>query len=114
MAVQPGTVHQIRCKTCDVGTLEHKKKYRLSRIVVAIGYILLMPSVLGMGFSILMLIGTAGAAATDTVGAGAAIVGGVSVFFFIMSLVGGVFGYLLVMKKRVLQCNTCGAVIAAS
>jgi hypothetical protein len=173
MTTQARIVQHIRCKTCDVGTLEHRKKYRLSGIVVAIGYILLIPSVLGMLFSLLMMV-AAGAAATDTrsemsdsartrlrdagmsepivqkvvsskpltesekasltreqnnriesvqssmiagsigAGAGTAIVGGVLVVFFVMSLVGGLLGYLLVMKKRILQCNTCGAVIAAS
>jgi hypothetical protein len=168
-----GVGQQIRCKTCDVGTLERKKKYRLSGIVVAIGYILLIPSVLGMLFSIFLLFAT-GKAATDTTsgisdsakkqlreagisepivqkvvssqtltdtekagltreqsitiesiqssitagsigaGAGTAIAGGVSVFLFVVSLVGGLLGWLLIMKKRILQCNNCGAVTAAS
>jgi hypothetical protein len=173
MAVPAEAAQQIRCKTCDVGTLERKKKYRMSGIVVAIGYIFLVPSVLGMLFSVLMLFAT-GKATTDTAsgiydgaktrlrdagisepivqkvvlsqpltdaekasltqeqtsrvesvqssitagtvgaGAGAVIAGGVSVFFGIMSLVGGLLGWVLVMKKKVLQCNKCGAVIAAS
>lgn len=32
----------------------------------------------------------------------------------IASFVGGLLGWLLVMKKRVLQCNVCGAVVNAS
>ena len=32
----------------------------------------------------------------------------------ITSFVGGLLGWLLVMKKRVLQCNVCGAVVNAS
>jgi hypothetical protein len=32
----------------------------------------------------------------------------------IASFVGGLLGWLLVMRKRVLQCNVCGAVISAS
>ena len=53
-------------------------------------------------------------AGTIGAGAGTAIVGGLLVVFFVMSLVGGLLSYSLVMKKRILQCNTCGAVIAAS
>jgi hypothetical protein len=35
-------------------------------------------------------------------------------FAFVVSLIGGLLGWLLVMKKHVLQCSTCGATIAAS
>ena len=40
--------------------------------------------------------------------------GGLSACFGISCLVGGLLGWLLVMKKKVLQCKNCGAVIAAS
>jgi hypothetical protein len=39
---------------------------------------------------------------------------GFSVWFGIVSFVGGLLGWLLVMKKRVLQCSVCGAVVNAS
>jgi hypothetical protein len=45
---------------------------------------------------------------------GTAIAGGVSVVFGIISLVGGLLGWLLIMKKKILQCTNCGAVVAAS
>lgn len=50
------------------------------------------------------------------VGAGAAgfLSGGASVCVGISAFVGGLLGWLLVMKKKVLQCNSCGAVLAAS
>lgn len=38
----------LTCKTCDYGTLTPKKVFRLSGPAVAIGYILLIPSILGM------------------------------------------------------------------
>jgi hypothetical protein len=37
-----------------------------------------------------------------------------SIGLIVGSFVGGIFGWLLVMKKRVLQCSICGAVINAS
>jgi hypothetical protein len=46
---------------------------------------------------------------------GAAVVGGgISLFIIIMSFVGGLLGWLLIMRKRVLQCTRCGAVVPAS
>ena len=47
-------------------------------------------------------------------GAGSAIAGGVSIFIIICSLVGGLLGWLLIMKKKVLQCTNCNAIVAAS
>jgi hypothetical protein len=47
-------------------------------------------------------------------GAGVVLVGGMAVFIFVASLVGGLLGWLLVMKKKILQCMSCGAVVAAS
>lgn len=163
----------IRCKTCDTGELLKRKKYRMSGMVVFIGYILLVPSVLGILVGGIMLVATgAGTGAamdsiqseaqskleeagisrnittkvldsqplseTDraslnssqrqvvdevklqisagTVGAGLGVTmaGGVSVFVMISSLVGGLLGWLLVMKKKVLQCTHCGVIAAAS
>ena len=40
--------------------------------------------------------------------------GGFSVIVMIGSFVGGLLGWLLVMRKTVLQCFRCGAVVAAS
>jgi hypothetical protein len=40
--------------------------------------------------------------------------GGFAVVLGISSFVGGLLGWLLVMRKRVLQCNVCGAVVNAS
>jgi len=47
-------------------------------------------------------------------GAGAVVAGGMSIFIIIGSICGGLLGWLLTMKKKVLQCKTCGAVVAAS
>jgi hypothetical protein len=40
--------------------------------------------------------------------------GGFSVMIMIGSFVGGLLGWLLIMRKTVLQCFRCGAVVAAS
>lgn len=44
------------CKICDSGTLSSKKIFRLSGPAVAIGFILLIPSILGMIFFALVFI----------------------------------------------------------
>src|SRR5579863_2949791 len=49
---------EVKCKTCDVGALRKIRKYRMSGIVVLIGYILLIPSVIGLLFSAIGFIRT--------------------------------------------------------
>ncbi len=202
------------CKICDRGTLVSKTVHRMSAPVVAIGFILLVPSIFGIAVSALMLVGViayngdqsnattiepsqqtqsdfdanfrrncargvkkknqevgysaspqlieqycecalstfneTGSEATasqtclqksrdgtlDAVGkevnefysgelphegreSGGVrlvrVIGSVSgAVLGITSFVGGLLGWLLVMKKRVLQCNVCGAVVNAS
>jgi hypothetical protein len=53
----------VRCKTCDQGVLTLQKVHRMSGPAVTIGYLLLIPSLLGIAFAM---------------------------FFFIMSMVGAV------------------------
>jgi len=145
----------------------------MSGPVVAIGYILLIPSVLGMVISAIGLLGSGGAttatidqlkteirttlsgkdipepiinkvvnldsvsdadldgltdeqkqevtdarlslsAGTAGAGLGGAILGGGSVCFGVFCFIGGLLGWLLIMKKKVLQCSSCSAVVAAS
>jgi hypothetical protein len=100
--------HPIPCKVCDRGTLERNTKYRLAGPAVVIGYILLVPSVIGMLCALAL---SAFVLAKST--RSSAITGFVG-FTLIASLVGGLLGWLLVMKKRVLQCSTCRAVVNAS
>jgi DNA-directed RNA polymerase subunit RPC12/RpoP len=158
------------CRTCGQGTLIKLTKFRMSAPVVVIGFVLLIPSVIGMLFGVFMLFVTGVASkqtsALDetkiraqlvaqnipdpivnevvsgrpvsgndlasltsqqqsavhdaessrlgqTIGGGAAtvIVGGFSMFVIIASFVGGLLGWLLIMRKRVLQCVRCGAVV---
>lgn len=89
----------------------------MSGVVVVIGYLLLLPSIFGMITSLVMLFAAGQAGSTTSVTADTArtaVVGGVAVFFLISSFVVGLLGWLLVMKKKVLQCSNCGAIVAAS
>lgn len=168
----PFTSSAPACRVCGQGTLQKRKKYRMSGPVVVIGFLLLIPSVLGMLFGGLMLVSTGvgaaevgsqssseakqalisaglseptaekalnnklsateesalsetqrkavseaklqSAAGTIGVGAAAAVGAGVALFFIAVSFVGGLLGWLLVMKKKVLQCMSCEATVAAS
>src|SRR5439155_18948024 len=146
---------------CDAGTLIRRTKYRMSGVVVMIGYILLIPSLLGVAVSILLFFGSTSATKTTveniragarsnlrgavvpetvvekvvqaqqiseqellaltefqretvrqeqarmtggTIGAGigGAMGGGISLCSGISCFVGGLLGWLLVMKKKVL------------
>lgn len=159
----------INCQTCNQGTMKPRKRYRMSTPVVVIGYIFLIPSILGMliGAVTMFASGSVGeemtrenettyvreleqagftpeqitAARANTIevdtltdeqyqayndaslqlsgaslgtSAGTAIGGvmglGMVIFFFCAGLI----GYLLIMRKKVLQCTTCEATIAAS
>lgn len=163
----------IKCKTCDAGTMLPRKKYRMSGVVVFIGYLIVIPSIIGVLIGVLGIVGASSGGSTsmqaarasadselraanvpalviakltefkeltpaDTsrlnrrqraavrdvslsltasaagTGIGVAAVAGVSIFIAVASLVGGLLGWLLIMKKRVLQCDRCGAVVAAS
>jgi hypothetical protein len=201
----------LTCKICDRGTLSSKTVFRMSGPAVAIGFILLVPSILGMIFSALMFLGvnaytggesaaipseserpfqsafdakfrrncansfrrenpsithseieqickcklsayketgleTIDAAQTcaqetingtldkpsqdidalyssnsphqspDSAGSNLFRVAGsgFAIALGIASFVGGLLGWLLVMRKRVLQCNVCGAIVNAS
>lgn len=108
------------CKICDRGTLLPRKIRRLSGPAVAIGYILLIPSILGTAACAILLIVSLFAAVTSaahgsafaTAFAGAwsiaVVSGGISCFVF------GLVGWLLIMKKQVLQCVYCGAAVDAA
>jgi hypothetical protein len=109
------------CKICDTGRLEAKQAFRLGGVVACIGYILLIPSVVAMGVSIgsVLLVYASAAKETDPAqmetASGAAVIatlmgGGM----FLAALVGGLLGWLLVLKKRLLQCTSCDATVTAS
>ncbi len=109
----------VQCKTCGVGAMVRQSVYRMSPVVVVIGYLLLVPPILGMAFFALVMFGGGVGALSGgnggTAAAGAGSLGmGVGLCGFVSSLISGVLGFLLVMKKKILRCNECGATIAAS
>jgi hypothetical protein len=107
----------VQCKTCDVGTLNRVKRYRMSGVVVMIGYILLIPSVLAILLCLVALWQTANLSLGNSSPSALAATGFVEATYIAVAfafLVGGLLGWLLIMKKDILQCGHCGAVIAAS
>lgn len=104
--VVPRKEPYIRCKVCEQGVLTSKRVFRMSTPVVVIGYIFLIPSFLGIALALIFV----SSSATSRSG----LTGAFAILFGIGCFVGGLFGWLLVMKKRVLRCSVCGATLDAS
>ena len=113
---------QLDCNACKTASsMIATKIARFSDIIRAIGVILLIPSFLGFGFAGLVFLSTVMAtsdvmshAQTDGAQAGAAIGSalgiGFSLFVGVISLVGGLLGWLLLLKRKVYKCLRCGYV----
>lgn len=97
-----------QCKTCDVGALKLKTRYRMSTPVVIIGYLILMPSVL---FIIGCIVAMMNMPSNIE---GSAMFNSAMMVCIITGFVSGLLGWLLVMKKKVLVCSHCSAVTPAS
>lgn len=80
---------------------------RFSGVVRVIGWILLMPSILGMAAALTMFLFTA----NDPGERGAGVAMGVFTMFGIMSLVSGLLGWILLMRKNVYKCGRCGFIL---
>jgi hypothetical protein len=82
-------------------------------MVVFVGQILLIPFYAAVGLGIITLYDLA--AGNDPPDA-ASLLGGTALYgaVLIALAVASLLGFLLVMKKKVLQCSVCGAVINAS
>lgn len=97
---------KIDCKTCDKKkSMEATKLHKMSPVVVVIGYLLTIPSLLGIFFSLMLLLMSTTQPSTAVFGVGLAI------FIGIFSLIGGLLGYLLIMKKNVYKCSNCSFII---
>jgi hypothetical protein len=169
----PNRNSALGCQTCRQGALVRRKTFRMSTPVVVIGFLLLIPSILGILFGGVMVVITVIAGGTTanssdkeirdklvaqavpesiirqvlsgktisvgekssltaqqksavndaaisesagTIGTGMGVlVGGAFSFgILIFSFISGLLGWLLIMRKKVLQCTHCQAVIAAS
>ncbi len=82
----------------------------MSSPVVAIGYIILVPSVLFIIVCVMSIFRVSKFIESDS----SAMVSGILVFFALAAFVGGLLGWLLIMKKKVLICTHCSAVVPAS
>ena len=104
------------CRVCQQpGSLEIRKIHRFSTPVVVIGWLILIPTFLGMSCGTIGLVGAGGMAAQSAQSGGptvGAYAGGLSLFVLISSFMGGLLGYLLIMKKKVITCGRCGSVQA--
>jgi hypothetical protein len=82
----------------------------MSTPVVAIGYIILAPSVLFIIVCVLSIFRIGELSNSE----GSAMFSGILIFFALAAFVGGLLGWLLIMKKKVLCCTHCSAVVPAS
>lgn len=97
---------------CQACKLEKSMKAtsipRMSTVVRAIGAILVIPSVLGVLFSLLMFLGI-GQPDADPGAGGVRVV--TALGMGACSLVSGLLGYVLIMNKKVWRCASCGFVL---
>ena len=139
------TVHS-GCHACGGEDLLKQKIHRLSGPAVVIGYILLIPSFIGIALNALFLfllligVGITGSAASSSeiqksimkedptldpaiaesaadIFAGAAccaggLLGIGPVVAMILCFVGGLLGWLLIMKKKVIVCRSCKTIVS--
>ena len=114
---------QLDCNACkSPSSMVATKVARFSGVIRAIGVILLIPSFVGFAIAGLFFISTIIATAnimptaqSEPEQAGAAIgfvIGfGFSTFIGVISLVGGLLGWLLLLNRRVYRCLRCGSII---
>ncbi len=111
------------CSACkSETTMTPTKIRRFNTILRIIGYIIVIPSLLGVAVALIMFFSviqvsseTMSTIQTDAERAGAAIgtgIGfGMSIFMGATSLIGGLIGWLLLMRKKVFKCIKCGFVL---
>lgn len=98
-------VSVLDCTACHgAQSMKAIKIYRFSGLVAFIGWILALPSIIGIAMSVVMFFVMAMSPDGKDVSF-------VSVIFGLMSLSSGVLGYFLIMKKKVYRCSNCGYVI---
>ena len=109
---------RLNCQACGgQHTMQPTQVSKMSPVVIVIGWLIAIPSILGVLFACLIFVaGFIGAGSVDpategaAAGAGAAMVlsGGTAACMGISSLISGLVGYLLIMKKKVWKCGQCG------
>lgn len=114
------------CRACNnAQTMMRDKIPRFNGVIRAIGGILLIPSLLGVGISLIGLFSTCAAsheamrtadmahssAAAAGVAIGATISGGIFLVLGAGAFVGGLVGWLLLLTRKVYRCTVCGHII---
>ena len=114
---------KLDCSACKTSaSMEATKIPKFPGFIRFIGFIITIPSVLGVLFALVMFFSTGSAtnevmlsAQNDAEAAGAAIgatIGfGFALFIGCSSLVGGLIGWLLLMKKKVFKCIKCSYIM---
>lgn len=111
---------RLNCNACGGHqTMGPAKVSKMSGVVQVIGWLFVAPSALGVALAALMMLASVmatGEVAADAVteaeragaGLGLMAAGGMSACVGVSSLISGLIGYLLIMKKKVWKCHTCG------
>lgn len=96
------------CGACKaVQAMKKDKIPRFSPLLRLIGFIIALPSAIGVSMAFLAWLGMIGSGDPGARAFGAVI----SIFVAGLSLVGGVLGWFLLMKKNVYRCTRCGYII---
>ena len=96
------------CKACsNEKTMSATEINKFTPAVVVIGWIIATPSIFGVFVAAFMLVVSLGGGSETAISVRI----GISIALGIFSLVGGLLGYLLIMKKKVFKCKICGFVM---
>lgn len=105
------------CAACG-GAMQPKITYRLGTTIAVIGYILLVPSILGLAASaltILVMLVSVGTGAPSTQDGDVALASfGVVGTIAVVAMIVGLPGFILTLRKKVLRCDSCGNTLNAS
>lgn len=111
------------CNACKTDkTMKPTKVARFNTILRVIGVVIVVPSLIGVAFAFTTCFATTGAANevmaqaqsdAETAGAaiGASIGYGLALFIGGGSLVSGLVGWLLLLKRKVFRCMQCGYIL---
>jgi len=99
---EPKVIPHLNCNACgSKETMAPTKIYKFSGIVQLIGRLIVIPSICGVFFAVMLMI-SAGATPISV---------GLAVFIAAGSLISGLIGWLLIMKKKVFKCASCGFIL---
>ena len=104
---------RLDCSACGATqSMAPAKVSKMSDVVRLIGWLIAAPSILGVLFAVLLfvmgLVGASGAQDEAAAGLGIMASGGTALCIGMSSLISGLIGYLLIMKKKVWKCSQCG------